>query len=130
MNVNGSNDAFITFIYVADLERSDMFYRNMLGLALVTVQDVCNIYRVSASGYLGLCTHRPATAPDGIILTLVRDDVESYCEALQARGVEFEQPPTHSERFGITHAFLRDPDGNLIEIQRFDDSKWAEPIDG
>jgi len=123
------NDAFITFIYVADLGRSDAFYRTALGLDLVTSQEVCNIYRASDSGYLGLCTHRPPTEPGSVILTLVRHDVESFCQRLVSDGVVFERRPTHNARFGITHAFLRDPDGNLVEIQRFDDESWAEPID-
>lgn len=124
------NDALITFIYVDDLARSDVFYRATLGLQLVTVQPVCRIYRVAASGFLGVCVHDRPPTPDGIIITLVRDDVEAFCRDLAGRGVAFEQDPTHSERFGITHAFLRDPDGHLIEIQRFDDPTWAHPADG
>ncbi|MDH3295460.1 MAG: VOC family protein [Acidimicrobiia bacterium] len=123
------NDALITFLYVGDLDRSDRFYRGILGLPLVSEQQVCRIYRVTVGGYLGLCTHRPPTPPDTVIVTLVRDDVEAYCASLAAVGVEFETGPSHNERFAITHAFLRDPDGNLIEIQRFDDPNWAEPVD-
>jgi catechol 2,3-dioxygenase-like lactoylglutathione lyase family enzyme len=56
----------------------------------------------------------------------VRDDVDAYCEELTGRGVELEKPPTANERFSIYHAFLRDPDGYLIEVQRFDDPRWAD----
>jgi len=120
------NDAFITFVYVDDLDRSDAFYGGALGLPLVTVQPVCRIYEVSATGYLGVCVHDRPVSPEGIILTLVRDDVEDFCASLADAGVAIEQPPEHSDRFGITHAFLRDPDGHLVEIQRFDDPKWSE----
>ena len=34
--------------------------------------------------------------------------------ATRADGVAFEKEPTHNERFGITQAFLRDPDGNVV----------------
>ena len=121
-------DAFVAFGFVRDLDAADDFYRGRLGLELVTDQGACRIYKVAAGGFLGLCTHQPPTPPDAVILTLVRDDVESYCEQLATAGVEFEKPPTHNERFGITQAFLRDPDGNLVEIQRFDDPRWAEPL--
>ena len=122
------NDAVITFIYVDDLARSDAFYRQTLGLPLVTEQPVCRIYKVATSGYLGVCVQDRPPTPEGLIITLVRDDVESFCSELAASGVEFERLPSHSDRFGITQAFLRDPDGYLIEIQRFDDPNWSEPI--
>ena len=122
------NDAFITFLSVNDLERSSLFYRTTLGLDLVTDQGSCRIFRVSESGFLGICvSERPVGAP-GLIVTLVRDDVESFCAALAESGVAFEHPLAHNSTFGITHAFLRDPDGHLIEIQRFNDPSWAEPI--
>lgn len=121
-------DALISFVSVADLDRSDHFYRHTLGLTLVTDQTVCRVYRASASGYIGVCAQDRPITPGGLILTLVRDDVEAYCAHLASTGVAFEQPPRHNERFGITHAFLRDPDGYLVEIQRFDDPHWSEPV--
>lgn len=121
------NDAFVTFLSVTDLDESAAFYEGRLGLVLVVDQGSCRIYRVSESGFLGLCvSDRPVGAP-GLIVTLVRDDVESYCAELVADGLVFERPVAHNERFGITHAFLRDPDGHLVEIQRFDDPDWAAP---
>lgn len=123
------NDAFITFVYVSDLDRSDAFYGGALGLPLVTVQPVCRIYGVSSTAYLGVCVHDRPVSPEGIILTLVRDDVDEFCSDLESRGVELEQAPAHNDRFGIHHAFVRDPDGHLIEIQRFDDPDWSRPVE-
>ncbi len=123
-------DALITFIYVDDLDRSDRFYREVLGLPLVLEQAHCRIYRVSDGGFVGVCRSgdRPTT-PAGVIITLVRDDVDEFCRELVARGVELETPPTHNPRFAIYHAFLRDPDGYLIEVQRFDDPDWSSADD-
>lgn len=124
-----ANDALVVFLYVDDLERSAAFYGEALGLPLVLDQGACRLYRVAATGFLGVCGSgdRPTT-PDGLIVTLVRDDVDAYCQELVARGVVLEQAPQHNERFGIHHAFLRDPDGHLIEVQRFDDQTWDQPI--
>ncbi len=121
------NDAFITFIYADDLHRSDSFYREMIGLALVTEQPTCRIYQVAESGFLGICVRENrSVTTDNIIITIVRDDVDQFCSQLLAKGVTLTQPPTHNDRFGIYHAFLRDPDGYLIEVQRFDDPAWAQ----
>ena len=40
-------------------------------------------------------------------------------------GAVIETPPRHNAEYGIVQALLRDPDGHLLEIQRFDDPDWA-----
>ncbi len=123
------NDGLVVFIYVDDLERSSGFYREVLGLPLVLDQVHCRIYKVSDGGYLGICTSAErSTSPEGVIVTLVRDDVDEYCARLAAAGVVFEKAPQLYEKFDIYHAFLRDPDGYLIEIQRFNDASWNVPL--
>lgn len=112
-------DAQITFLNVADLGRSAQFYGTTLGLELARDQGPCLIYRVAGGAYVGLCDHHPPE-PDGIIVTLVADDVDAWAARLTAAGVEVDGPSA-SERFAIYHLFVRDPDGHLIEIQRFDD---------
>ncbi len=46
---------------------------------------------------------------------------------LNEQGVEFEKLPAHNPQFEIYHCFLRDPNGYLVEIQRFDDPGWNQP---
>ncbi len=41
-------------------------------------------------------------------------DVEAWCERLRAEGVEFVAPPSKTR--GTEWVFLRDPDGNLVEL--------------
>lgn len=115
-------DDFVTFIRCSNLERSHEFYTERLGLELVLDQGRCRIYRVSGSGHLGVCVGEPS--PDGVIITLVTRDVRERCSELAARGVVFEKPVAYNPDFDITHAFLRDPDGHLIEVQRFESADW------
>ena len=112
-------DAQITFLYVADLSRSADFYGGALDLELVRDQGACLIYRAAGRGYLGLCSHRPPD-PGGVIVTLVADDVDGWAERLRAAGHEVDGPAAN-ERFALYHLFVRDPDGHLVEIQRFDE---------
>jgi catechol 2,3-dioxygenase-like lactoylglutathione lyase family enzyme len=112
-------DAQITFLSVADLARSADFYGGVLGLELARDQGACLIYRVAGDGYLGLCDHL-APVPGGVIVTLVTDDVDGWAERLTAAGHEVEGP-AGNERFALYHLFVRDPDGHLVEIQRFDE---------
>jgi catechol 2,3-dioxygenase-like lactoylglutathione lyase family enzyme len=118
-------DAQITFCGCADLERTAAFYEDALGLELVLDQGRCRVYRTAGSAYLGFCQHLEVESP-GVILTLVADDVEDRHRRLVERGVPVEAEPKHNDEFGITHFYLRDPDGHRIEIQRFDDPEWSK----
>jgi len=117
-------DAAITFVYTPDLEASAHFYGEVLELPLVLDQGACRIFRAGGEAYFGVCRREGTPQPDGVILTLVCDDVDGWHRRLAARGVVFEKPPAHNPQFGIYHCFLRDPAGYLVEIQRFDDPAW------
>ena len=60
-----------------------------------------------------------------MIITLVSDEVDAWHDRLTAAGVPVEQAPKVTEEYGVYHAFYRDPDGYLVEIQRFLDPDWA-----
>jgi catechol 2,3-dioxygenase-like lactoylglutathione lyase family enzyme len=117
-------EAQITFCFTANLEATARFYEEVLGLPLALDQGSCRIYRTAAGAYLGFCERKEGASPEGVILTLVTDDVDGWYERLSRRGVEFEKKPTHNPKYRIYHCFLRDPDGYLIEIQRFEDPRW------
>jgi catechol 2,3-dioxygenase-like lactoylglutathione lyase family enzyme len=118
-------DGVITFLFVTDLGASHLFYGDLLGLDLAVDQGDCRIYRVTGGGYLGICERPDRVGTDGLIITLVLDDVDGMHDRLAGAGVPVEAPPTHSDRYGIRHAFYRDPDGHSVEIQRFDDPDWG-----
>lgn len=114
-----SIDALITFVYVTDLSRSAEFYGGVLGLELARDQGACLIYRVSPDGYLGVCDHRRPD-PGGVIITLVSDDVDGWADRLRAAGHDVDGPHAN-DRFELYHLFVHDPDGHLVEVQRFDE---------
>jgi catechol 2,3-dioxygenase-like lactoylglutathione lyase family enzyme len=121
-------DQQITFLYTRDLEATACFYEDVMDLTLVLDQGDCRIYRASADAYVGFCRRQAAPEePVGLILTLVTAEVDAWYQYLSERGVVFEKPPAPNPSYGIYHCFLRDPNGYLIEIQRFDDPAWAEP---
>ncbi len=121
-------DAQITFLPSSDLGRSRAFYEGMLGLELVTDQGTCHIYRVTTGAFLGVCIRVTVHQTEGVIVTLVVDDVDGWCKRIIAAGGRIESGPDHNDRYGIYHAFLRDPDGHLLEIQRFDAPDWSSPL--
>ena len=58
------------------------------------------------------------------MLTLITDRVDEWCGHLEARGVEIVKAPADNPPDRIDNAFASDPNGHLVEIQRF----W-EPLE-
>ncbi len=117
-------DGFISFLPTVNPVDSADFYGRVLGLSLVLDQSACRIYRINDGAYLGVC-EREAAGPTGVVTTLVTDDVDGWCRRILSEGWELASGPEHNERFRIYHAYLEDPDGNVLEIQRFDDPHWS-----
>jgi catechol 2,3-dioxygenase-like lactoylglutathione lyase family enzyme len=110
----------ITFLDTRDLGRTADFYERILGLRLARDQGSCRIYHVSGNAYLGFCERadvRPT--PGGLTLTLITDHVDEWCQHLRTQGVEFVKEPADNPPYRIYNAFVRDPNGYLVEIQRF-----------
>lgn len=117
-------NAQITFCYTQDLAATARFYEEIMGFSLTLDQGTCRIYRVAREAYLGFCRRSDAGRPDGVILTLVTDDVDGWHRRLIAEGVRCEKAPVFNPTYKIYQAFFRDPNGYLIEIQRFEDPRW------
>ncbi len=122
-------DQQVTFIYTKNLEVSSAFYNDTLGLELVLDQGGCHIFKVSSNGFLGVCqcNNKRPVLPEGIIITLVTQDVDGVYEKLKSKGITFDHPPKKNEEYNIYHCFLSDPDCYKLEIQTFFDPAWPPP---
>jgi catechol 2,3-dioxygenase-like lactoylglutathione lyase family enzyme len=82
---------------------------------------------VAGAAYLGFCERGggpEALAADraetaGVVLTLVTDHVDDWFAHLRAQGVPVVKEPAENPPYRIYNAFVRDPNGYLVEIQRF-----------
>jgi catechol 2,3-dioxygenase-like lactoylglutathione lyase family enzyme len=117
-------DAQITFCDTQDLAATARFYEEIMGFPLALDQGTCRIYRVAGDAYLGFCRRADAVRPDGVILTMVTDDVDGWHRRLIAKGVPCEKAPVFNPTYRIYQTLFRDPNGYLIEIQRFEDPRW------
>jgi catechol 2,3-dioxygenase-like lactoylglutathione lyase family enzyme len=118
-------DQQVTFLYTRDLAATAAFYENIISLKMALDQGVCRIYHVAGTSYVGFCERADALqqTPD-VIFTLVTQDVDGWYADLSAKGVQFDKPPQLNPTYNVYHCFLRDPNGYLIEIQRFNDPAW------
>jgi catechol 2,3-dioxygenase-like lactoylglutathione lyase family enzyme len=118
--INGA----ITFLKTKDLEETTYFYRDLLNFPMVLDQGTCRIFRILRGAYVGFCIQDIEPDNREVILTLVLEDVDAACAALAEGGAAIEVQPRYNERYQIYQCFVRDPNGYLIEIQRFHDPAW------
>lgn len=116
----------ITFLKCRDLDETSHFYTQILGFQQVLDQGKCRIYQICENCYLGFCVTEASTGSSEVIITLEIEDVDGFCEQLEMKGVEIEVQPRFNPDYNIYQMFIRDPNGYLIEIQRFLDLQWAE----
>lgn len=115
----------ITFFRTNDLLNTAQFYEEIIGLKLVLDQGKCRIYQVSKGGYIGFCHSTIVSADKStVIFTLVTSEVDKWYEKLESKGVVFESKLVYNSTYKIYHAILKDPNGYLIEIQKFIDPRW------
>ena len=106
-----------TNLPVADIDSAASFYADYLGLNVESLNLgwVARYQTSDGQACVQLVT-RDATSPEDSVLSVhVGNDVdEAYAEA-QRRGYEIVHPLTE-EPWGIRRFFVRDPDGNVINI--------------
>lgn len=117
--VNG----LITFLYYDDLETAEAFYRDVMGFELVTDQGWAKIFRVAERAHVGLVDgsigyHR-ASPIKPVMITVVVDDVDQWHEHMRRLGVKTLTEPRDNDELDLRMFLLEDPEGYIIEIQKF-----------
>jgi catechol 2,3-dioxygenase-like lactoylglutathione lyase family enzyme len=120
--------AVTLLLVVSDVERSKLFYRDVLGATVYREYGGTSCVLQFQGTWLLLVTgggptedkptvvFAPPANPDVVSheITLRVPDCRGAYETLQARGAEFLTPPVTYE--WEIRAFFRDPDGHLLEI--------------
>ncbi|MGH8869069.1 MAG: VOC family protein [Actinomycetes bacterium] len=113
---------------VADVDRTVAFYRDVLGMEPVTFGDgrtALNFGRskinVHEAGRELEPKARHPVAGSADICLIAAEPLEEVCRELDGHDVPIEEGPV--ERTGargqLRSVYLRDPDGNLIEISNY-----------
>jgi catechol 2,3-dioxygenase-like lactoylglutathione lyase family enzyme len=97
----------------------------VLGFRLALDQGTCRIFAIREGAYIGFCQNEKMTELPDVVLTLVVEDVDGFCALLEKNGAPIEVRPRHNPTYNIYQCFARDPNGYLIEVQRFLDPAWA-----
>ncbi len=105
--------------FAADLDRTASFYERLLGVKPESL-SVGETATFSLGG-VKLFLHKrtggmPGGPKDEDHITFAVEDVDEACARLRAQGIEIEFPPR--DFYWGRSAYLRDPDGRLVELHR------------
>jgi lactoylglutathione lyase len=118
-------------LLVDDFAATFRFYREVVGLPTSYPEDATGPYaefELGGDKYLGLfdralmleAVGRPAdlarSADDHAVLCISVDDVDGEARRLEALGVRLEGPPADHEPWEMRTVYVRDPEGNLVEL--------------
>ncbi|QEN16779.1 VOC family protein [Mycolicibacterium sp. ELW1] len=101
---------------VSDIEAAKGFYTDYLGLTTeeFNLGWVARYTSPDTGANLQLVT-ADATAPEMPVISVATDDVDAAYEQARARGYQIVHPLT-TESWGVRRFFVRDPDGNVINV--------------
>lgn len=113
-------------IYVADIEHSERFYTEVIGLKVQSRTEIEDVHEVvlaadEGGGRLQLAERYNNGQPidHGFALwktyMIVDDAADVYAKAM-AWGCESVMEPTQLDRWPVTVAFILDPDGYTVEL--------------
>jgi predicted enzyme related to lactoylglutathione lyase len=108
-------------LVVHDMEAAKGFYTDFLGLSTeeFNLGWVARYTSPDTGAHLQLVT-RDAAAPENPVISVLTDDVDGAYEEAQRLGYEIVYPITN-EPWGVRRFFVRDPDGNVLNIVRHRD---------
>jgi lactoylglutathione lyase len=120
------NDVGAIILFVADLQRSRVFYHEVLGLDVEFEDDVSVGFKIEGLAFIVLQVDRarvqlqgePTATPSAgatAFLTHFTYGVDALHANLVERGVSFFQTPT-DQPWGMRTAYFKDPDGHVWEI--------------
>jgi lactoylglutathione lyase len=113
----------ITLLYFRNIEKAFRFYEDVLGLKVKIDQGYGRIYEISGRALLGVMDEKRGFLQSGqgksMMISLVTDDVDPWYEALEKRGVKILSKPLTKEDIGIRSFLFEDPEGHILEIQKF-----------
>lgn len=113
----------ITLLYFRNIEKAYHFYEEILGLKLKIDQGYGRIYQVSGNALLGVMDEKRGFLQSGsgksVMISLITDEVDEWYERLQKKGVKLLSKPLTKEEIGIRSFLFEDPEGYILEIQKF-----------
>jgi len=111
----------ISWVYTEDLDSTAFFYAEVLGFKCSRDEGNARIFDTGGDACIGVCQAFAdrVVEPKGGMISIITDDVDAWYLRLKEIGLAIDQPPHQLEQFGIYSFFVKDPNGYVIEFQRY-----------
>jgi predicted enzyme related to lactoylglutathione lyase len=113
------------FYYYQDVESAWRFYTDVMGFETTADYGFAKIMRVAEASYLTLVDEargmHSSGEPKSVTLARVTDQVEGWYEYLQSKSVPVRASLDHREAQPHDGFVVIDPEGYLIEVERFNE---------
>jgi len=113
----------LTFFYYKDLQKAADFYEKIMGFQLIQDQKWAKIFKVRDNAYMGCVDgnvgYHKYSDTKPVMLTVIVDDPDAWYEHFKANGIETINEPHDDKDLNLRIFLLHDPEGYVIEIQKF-----------
>lgn len=125
----------IAFATIVDVERAKHFYRDTLGLTLVSEEPPFALVFDAKGTMVRLGMAKKLPEAHGTVLGWQVPDIETAARELSGSGVQFERfeglgqddKGIWTSPTGARVAWFRDPDGNILSISEHPDAETRIP---
>ena len=111
------------FLYYRDLDRATAFYQQTLGMKLVADYQMARIFRMTEDSYLILVDAtkgmHSAAEPKSVAVALITDQLEGWHGYLATKGISPRSPFLPKPGRAHDGFVIQDPEGYLLEFERF-----------
>ena len=120
-----ANSSIIGFVATSDPSRAKAFYRDVLGLLLISEDKYALVFDAHGTMLRVVIAREVVQAPYTVLGWRV-EDIDAMVRGLSAKGVKFERYSwleqddlgIWSAPSGTKVAWFKDPDGNLLSVSR------------
>jgi len=120
-----ANSAIVAFVATTDPSRAKAFYRDVLGLLLISEDEYALVFDAHGTMLRVAIVREIVLAPYTVLGWQV-SDIEATVRGLTAKGVTFERYPwMEQDAAGVWHApsgakvaWFKDRDGNLLSVSQ------------
>ncbi len=126
MNFSLGTHDLIAFVNISNVEAAKSFYRDVLGLPLVSEEPPFALVFDANGIMLRLAINQEIVPQAGTVLGWEVPDIEAAVEGLREHGLQFERYsflPQDSNAIwttptGAKIAWFKDPDGNVLSLSQ------------
>lgn len=116
-------DGLMACLYYEDVERTTKFYTEIMGFKTIRDQGWFKILKINEGKFMCLVDGKKgfhkASPAKPVMITFMVNDVDAWHRHLKKHGVELLGEPNDYQDLGIRMFMLKDPEGYVLEIEKF-----------